>query len=110
MEVVLIILAVAVLALIAWTVAKKQRERRVEGRREEAGELRQTARRHQLEAEREEAEAQERAARARREAATAEAQTARAQEAKAQAAEHHERAAEIDPDASDEQVPEGARR
>lgn len=102
MEVVLIVLAGVVLALIAWTLVKKQRERRMEGRREEAGELRQTAQQHQLKAEQEEAEAQERAARARREAATAEEQTARAQQAKAEATEHEQRAAEVDPDVDDD--------
>ena len=50
MEVVLIVLGALVLALIVWMVVKKQRERRVESRREEAGELRQTARSHELKA------------------------------------------------------------
>ena len=51
MEVVLIVLAVVIVALICFALVRKQRERRLEGRREEAGELRQTARSHQLEAE-----------------------------------------------------------
>ncbi len=98
MEVVLIVLAAAALALIAWTLVKKQRERRVEGRREEAGELRQTAQRHKIEADRGEAEAEERAARARREAAAAEQQASRAQSVRSQAVQHEQQAAEVDPD------------
>jgi hypothetical protein len=93
MEVVLIVLAAVVLAAIAWTLAKKGREQRMESRREEAGELRQTARSHQLEAEREEAEARARAE--------------RAQQAKAEAAEHEQRAAELDPDSDDDHSSNG---
>lgn len=88
MEVVLIVLAALALVLISWTLIRKQREKRLEGRREEAGELRQTARRHQLEAERQEAEAR--------------ALAAQAQRTKAQAAEHEQRAVDVDPDADDD--------
>jgi FtsZ-interacting cell division protein ZipA len=98
MEVVLIVLGVLVLALVVWAVMRKQKERRLEGRREEAGELRQHARQRELEAERGEAEAEERAARARREAAAAEQQAAEARRVKAEASEHEQRAAEVDPD------------
>jgi hypothetical protein len=94
MEVVLIVLAIAVVALIAWALLKKRRD----GRREEARELRQDARTHGLQAEREEAEAQERAARAKREAAAAELQAARAENVRAEATEREERAAKVDPD------------
>ncbi len=94
MEVVLIVLAVVVLALIAWAVLRQRRE----GRREEAGELRREARSHQLQAERDEAGAQERAARAKREAAAAELQAARAENVRAEATEREERAAKVDPD------------
>ena len=104
MEVVLIVLGVLVLALIVWAVMRKQRERRFEGRREEAGELRHHARRRELEAERGEAVAEERAARARREAAAAEQQAANAQRVKAEAVEHEQRAAEVDPDAERERT------
>ena len=98
MEVVLIVLAAVAVLLIAWALLRKQRERRMEGRREEAGELRQTAHRHGLQAERDEAEAEERAARARREAAAAEQQAVRAQGVRAKAVQHEQRAAEVDPD------------
>ena len=57
MEVVLIVVAALALAFIAWTLVKKGKERRVEGRREQAVELRETARHHELEAERHQAEA-----------------------------------------------------
>jgi hypothetical protein len=50
MEVVLIVLGALALILLVWAVAKRQRERRLEARREEAGELRETARRHELQA------------------------------------------------------------
>ena len=70
MEVVLIVLGALVLALIIWMLVKKQRERRLEARREEAGELRQTARSHEAEA----------------------------QQHKAEAAQHARQAAEVDPD------------
>lgn len=97
MEVVLIVLGIVILALLVAMLVKKGRDRRLEGRREEAGELRETARRHQIRAEREEAEAQERAA--------------RAQQAKAEAREHSERAADVDPDADDrESVRENGRQ
>ena len=88
MEVVLIVLAALVLVLIAWTLAKRQRERRLDGRREEAGELRQTAQRQELEAQRAEAEAEERAAQAR--------------SARTEAVRHQREAAEVDPDADRE--------
>ncbi len=55
MEVVLIVLAVLVLLGIGWALLRKQR---FEGRREEAGELRQTARSHEVEAEQHQAQAQ----------------------------------------------------
>jgi hypothetical protein len=70
MEVVLIVLGALVLALIVWMLVKKQRERRLEGQREEAGELRQTARSHEL----------------------------HAQEHRAEAERHAREAAEVDPD------------
>lgn len=94
MEVVLIVLAIVVVALIAWALLKQRRE----GRREKASELRQTARSHGLQAERDEAGAQERAARAKREAAAAELQAARAENVRAEAVEHEQQAAKVDPD------------
>jgi len=106
MEVVWIVLAVVVIALIAWALLRNRRD----SRREEAGELRQTARRHELHADREEAGAQERAARAKREAAAAELQAARAENVRAEAVEHEQRAADVDPDSdSDDRAEEGAR-
>jgi uncharacterized protein HemX len=89
MEAVLIVLAAAVLALVVWMLVKKQHERRVEGKREEAGELRQAARRHQLEAERKEMDAQQ---------------------ARAKAAEHHQLAEDVDPDADGDGQPDDGRR
>ena len=103
MEVVLIVLAVVAVALIGWVLLGKSRDRR----REQAGELRQTARGHQLRAEREEAGAQERAARAKREAAAAEVQAARAENVRAEAIEHERRAADVDPDS--DRMEEGTR-
>jgi len=99
MEVVLIVLAALVVLAIVWVLVRKQRERQLEGRREEAGELRQTAHTRGLEADQQKAEAEERAARARREAAAAEHQAARAESARAEAEQHQRQAAEIDPDA-----------
>ena len=98
MEVVLIVLAALVVALIIWMAVRKGRERRLDSRREEAGELRQTARSHELQAQQQEAEAEERAARARREAAAAEHQAARAESAREEAQQHSREAAEVDPD------------
>jgi hypothetical protein len=50
MEVVLIVLAVVLLALLVLTVVRRWREHRLEARRDEAGQLRETARRHQIKA------------------------------------------------------------
>ena len=99
MEVVFIVLAALVVLLIVWMLVRKARERQLEGRREEAGELRQTARARGLEADQQKAQAEERAARARREAAAAEHQAARAESARAEAEQHSREAAEVDPDA-----------
>lgn len=101
MEVVLIVLGALVLLVIIWMLARKGRERRLDSRREEAGELRQTARSHELQAQQQEAEAEERAARARREAAAAEHQAARAESARAEAQQHVRQADDVDPDAEE---------
>ena len=77
MEVVLIVLGALVLALIVWMLVKKQRERRLEGRREEAGELRETARSHELQA----------------------------QQHRVEAAQHARQAAEVDPDTEHSDAP-----
>ncbi len=61
MEVVLIVLGALVLALIVWMLVRKQRERRLEGQREEAAELRQTARSHERQAQQHKAQAEQRA-------------------------------------------------
>ena len=89
MEAVLIVLAAVVLVVIAWALVKKQHARRVEGKREEAGELRQTARRHQLEAERKQMDAQQ---------------------ARAKAAEHQHLAEEVDPDVDGDGQPDSGGR
>ena len=81
MEVVLIVLAALVLVLLVWTLAKRQRERRLDARREEAGELRQTAR---------------------EEAAEAEAQAARAERVRERAQQRVRDADELDPDTDTE--------
>jgi flagellar biosynthesis/type III secretory pathway M-ring protein FliF/YscJ len=91
MEVVLIVVGAILLVLIGLAIARKQRERRLEGRREEAGELRQTAQRHDLEAARAEAEAEESAA--------------RAKSARTEAVRHQREAAEVDPDAERSDAP-----
>jgi hypothetical protein len=73
MEVVLIVLGALVLALIVWMLFRKQRERR----REEAGELRETARSHEVQA----------------------------QQHKAEATQHARQAAEVDPDTEQSDAP-----
>jgi len=98
MDVVLIVVGVVVLALIAWAIIRSQRERRLEGKREEAGELRHTAQTHECEAQRREAVAEQRAAKAKEEAAAAQQEAERARVAQAEAQRHHEQAAEVDPD------------
>ena len=90
-----------VLALVA-VLARKGRERRLETRRVEAGEIRREAELHGARADGIRAEAEERAARARREEAVAREQALRADEHAQEADEHHRRAAELDPDGAPE--------
>ena len=112
-----IIVIIAILVLVAVFMAVRSgRERKLEGRRTEAQELRETAQTHDQRAELEQAEADRRAARARKAQAEAEEQAAiaRTEAVAAQeqsevaeregslAREHHERAQAIDPDARDD--------
>ena len=111
-EAIIVVVAILIIAgvLLALRAAK---ERKLESRRTEAHELRETAQTHDQRAEREQAQADQQAARARKAQAEAEEKAAIARteavaaQERSQAAEregglareHHERAREIDPDA-----------
>jgi hypothetical protein len=95
--VLIVIAAIVVVALIALA-SRRGRERKLERRREHAGELRETARTHGLRAERAQAEADEKAALARRESAAAQERADIAAQQAELARDHHERADELDPD------------
>jgi Tfp pilus assembly protein PilO len=88
MEVVLIVLAALVVLFLVWMLAKRQRERRLDARREEAGELRQTAR---------------------QEAAEAETQAARAERVRERAQQRVRDADEVDPDIDTERSSQAER-
>jgi uncharacterized membrane protein YgaE (UPF0421/DUF939 family) len=97
---VIIAIAVGVIVLIAVIalLGKRKREERLDTRRGEAHEHRETARVHSARADRTEAEAEERAARAKREQALAEEQAVKARNEKRTAQDKHEYAEQIDPD------------
>jgi len=111
----IIVIAIIVIIVAVLLAVRAGRERKLEGRRTEAQELRETAQSHDQRAEVEQAEAARQAARAKKaqaeaeeKAAIARTEAAAAQE-RAQAAEHegglarehHERARAIDPDTPD---------
>lgn len=114
--IVAIVVGVLILIALAYVLSRAATNRRMEQRREEAGELRTQARerelaaqRHQADAEereaiadRAEAEAREQAAIAKRERAAAEERAAHADRESRMAHEHTERATELDPDAEDD--------
>ena len=120
----IVIGAIILIALIV-LLSRAARNKRLEGRREEAGELRREAQTRTLRAERQQAsadeqqarakqaegEAEERAAAARRESAAAQERARAAEREHAVAREHHERALEVDPDVSadDADHPAGTR-
>ena len=103
---VIIAIVVGALVLIAAIAiaTKMARERRLEGKREEAREVRHEAQLSGAQAERQQAEAQERAARARREQAIADEQAAEAEKHQRFARERHEEARSLDPDSDDEET------
>jgi hypothetical protein len=121
----IIAIAIGAVLLVALLIflARRGRERRFENMRMEAQEHRSEARIRERSAKRDQAEADEAAARAKKARAIAEEQAAQAQraeaeaEAKAEHAQHerghveqlHERATEIDPDASDDDDQDGGR-
>jgi hypothetical protein len=101
---VIIAIVVGALVLIAAIVlaSRMARERRLEGKRDQAREVRQEAQIRGAKADRQHAEAEERAARARKEQAIAEEQAAKADEHRRFARDRHVEADKIDPDADDE--------
>ncbi len=99
----IVIGALIVLALIM-LLARKGRQRRLDSRRQQAGEIRREAQVHSARADQAEAEAQEQAARAKREEAEARETAAQAAERRREADEHHRRAAELDPDADSDDL------
>jgi hypothetical protein len=95
--------ALVLIAAIA-IASKMARERRLEGKREEAREVRHEAQLRGAQADRQRAEAEERAARARKEQALADEQAAEADKRTRFARERQEEARSIDPDAGDEEA------
>jgi hypothetical protein len=95
--IVIVLAALVGLALLA-VFAGRGEQRRLDQRREQAGELRREAELHDARAQGARAEAQERAARAEREQAIARERTVRAEEHGRQAESLHLEAAELDPD------------
>ncbi|HEX2232459.1 MAG TPA: hypothetical protein VHG69_03750 [Thermoleophilaceae bacterium] len=106
---VIIAIVVGALVLIAAIAiaSKMARERRLEGKREEAREVRHEAQLRGAQADRQRAEAEERAARARKEQAIADQQAAEADKHGRFARERHEEARSLDPDADDEEAARG---
>src|SRR4051812_19462043 len=110
--IIIIIAAVVVLAIVLVLGNRAARERKLQARREHAGELRETAQEHSLRAERQQVAADQQAARAQKAQAEAEESAAiarresleareRAQVAEREGAlarDHHDRATEVDPD------------
>ena len=101
---VIIAIVVGALVLIAAIAiaSKMARERRLEGKREQAREVRHEAQLRGAQADRQQAEAQERAARARKEQAIAEEQAAEAEKHQRFARERHAEAQDLDPDSDAE--------
>ena len=103
---VIIAIVVGALVLIAAIAiaSKMARERRLEGKREEAREVRHEAQVRGAQAERQHAEAEEQAARARKEQARAEEQAAEAEKHRRFARERQDEARSLDPDSDDEET------
>ena len=104
--VVIVAIVIGALVLIALfaAIARRGRERQLEGRRTEAAEHRLEAEVRGARADRQEASAEERAARAKREQAIAQEQAARARQERQLAEERHEHAREVDPDGGEPQA------
>jgi F0F1-type ATP synthase membrane subunit b/b' len=105
-----LIIAIVIIALIVLAavllLGKKGREKRLDSRRDQAGEIRREAEVSHAQADRTRAEAEERAARARREQAGAREQAATAEQRTLEARERHLDAARTDPDADEDEVAE----
>jgi hypothetical protein len=114
--IIVVVVAAIILIASAIVVTRRARASKTEGRRERAGELRGTARAHELSAEREQAtadqqtarakgaqaQAQEKAAIARSETIAANERAESAAHSEGLAVEHHEQARELDPDVGDD--------
>jgi hypothetical protein len=102
---VIIAIVVGALVLIAAIAiaSKMARERRLEGKRDQAREIRHEAQVRGAQAEHQQAEAQERAARARKEQAAADEQAAEAERHQRFARDRHAEAQDLDPDSDAEQ-------
>lgn len=99
----IVVAALLVLALL-WVLGRRARESRLEGRRDQAREIRREAEVGRAQADRTRAEAEERAARARREEATAREQATHAEEQQLEARDRHLEAARVDPDVDESEA------
>ena len=95
------VIALILLALL-WMLARRGRQRKLEGRRVEARQIRREAEVSGAQADRTRAEADERAARARAEEASAREHAARAEERQREAQERHIEADRVDPDVDED--------
>ena len=105
---VIVAIVVAALILIALVVllGRRGRERQLDGRREQAAEVRREVEVDSARADSARAEADERAARARREEASAREQTAEAEALQRDARDRHLQAAALDPDVDETEAAE----
>ena len=101
-----IVVAALIVLAILWLVGRRSRERRLDNRRHEAGEIRREAEVGRAQADRTKAEADGRAARARREEATAREQSVVAEDQQREARDRHLEAAALDPDVDEKEAAE----